>query len=441
MSDFEIPKVDIDAQELSWGRLNHFNQSICSPYWSDELSPIFRNQSGPFLAHGMGRSYGDVGVVREGILINMQGIKKILSFDRKTGRITCEAGVSLDDLLTLTVKDGWFLPVTPGTKFATIGGIIANDVHGKNHQRDGTIGRFVKRLDLLRSDGAVSICSPTENKELFSATIGGLGLTGIILHAEIQLIQIKSTWIDQEMIKFHSLDEFWKIDEESKEEFKYTVAWLDCMSERGRGIYIRGNHCNAANAGLEPHKGSVLSAPPAPDILLNGFTMKAFNTAYFHRLIKRNSRVHYDPFFYPLDVLSKWNRLYGPRGMFQYQLVIPDQELARFQQILQLIAASRMASFLAVLKRFGPQKSPGFLSFPTSGITLTLDFPNYGERLRALFQRLDEIVLAAGGRLYPAKDAHMSATSFQIMYPQWKEFKKMMDPKMTSEFWRRVTKT
>jgi FAD/FMN-containing dehydrogenase len=395
------------------------------------------------LPYGNGRSYGDSCLNVGAGLIDTRVLDRFINFDRQTGILTCESGVLLADILRLTVPQGWFVPVTPGTRFVTVGGAIANDVHGKNHHVAGTFCHHVLRFELLRSDGQRLICSPTENIEWRAATIGGLGLTGIITWAEIALRPIRGPWMDVQTIRFANLEEFLALCSESDRDYEYTVAWVDCLGrgkQLGRGLLQRANHSPAtAEARARPMR---LSIPfPLPVSLVNGVSLRLFNTVYYHRQIgaRRRSLDHFESFFYPLDGILHWNRLYGARGMYQYQCVVPGTGSEAIAALLKAIASSGLGSFLAVLKVFGGVPSPGMLSFPRQGLTLALDFPNRGERLERLFIELDAIVSAAGGRLYPAKDGRMPGRLFRSGYPRWPEFSAFIDPRCSSSFWRRVT--
>ena len=399
------------------------------------------------LPYGLGRSYGDCCLNDGGALVCTAGMNRLLAFDAETGLIRCEAGACLDDVLKFIVPRGWFLPTTPGTRFITVGGAIANDVHGKNHHRAGTFGRHVRQFELLRSDGGRRICSPQENPEWFAATIGGLGLTGLITWAEFSLRKIGSAMIEMETIKFQNLDEFLQITGESDAQFEHTVAWVDCLARgkrQGRGIFMRGNHAPAGSGPLVAHQPPKLGVPlNFPGVALNALSVRLFNALYHGRVRQRVSRsvLHYGPFFYPLDAINHWNRIYGRHGFFQYQFVLPfSSDAAALRDIFGRVAHSGQGSFLAVLKTLGKLKSPGWMSFPIPGITLALDFPNRGARTLALFDELDRVVLEAGGRFYPAKDARMSAACFLKSYPQWKAFAEFIDPSFSSSFWRRVTK-
>ena len=407
------------------------------------------------LPRGNGRSYGDCNLNPGGILLEMQQFNRVMEFDPDGGVLTCEAGLLLSDLLQLFVPRGWFLPVTPGTQFVTVGGAIANDVHGKNHHRAGSFGNHVLQFELLRSDGSRRVCSPMQHSDWYEATIGGLGLTGLITWARVQLRRIANPCIDAETIRFRSLEEFFDISMASDQSHEHTVSWIDCASSGqglARGIFNRGNHAPRAEGGepvahrLSPEAMSLPWRVPftPPFSLINPLSLKAFNWAYFHlrRGDRKCSVQHYRPFFYPLDAVQEWNRIYGPKGFYQYQCVLPPAHaLPGIRTMLNTIALSGMGSFLAVLKQFGAPASRGMLSFPMPGTTLALDFPNRGARLHHLFEALDGIVLDAGGRLYPAKDGRMSEAVFKAGYPRWQEFAAYVDPSFSSAFWRRVMGT
>lgn len=387
------------------------------------------------LPFGNGRSYGDSCLNSQGIALRIKNLDHFISFDTNTGLMACEAGVQLADILQLIVPQGWFLPVTPGTRFVTIGGAIANDVHGKNHHRAGTFGAHVRRLEILRSDGTRKICSVNENPEWFAATVGGLGLTGLITWAEIQLRRIPGAAVETKTQRFSTLDEFIKLSAAADENDEYTVSWLDCSKNDGSGFLISGNHVAAEAKDKTRHLGIPVTLPFS---LVNEISVKMFNA--FYALKREGAQVqHYEPFFYPLDGIYSWNRLYGYAGFYQYQCVIPKlQGVAPVQAILQEIKKSGMYSFLSVLKSFGNKPSPGLLSFPQEGLTLAVDFPNLQETSLRFFERLDAIVREAGGRIYPAKDGRMPGNLFRAGYPQWQKFSAFIDPHFSSDFWRRI---
>jgi len=434
------------ATYTSWGKHFLFEQDIKQLFWRNDLS-FLENKSSTFLPYGLGRSYGDVCLNHKGTLLDTSCMNHLMQFDQESGKIVCEAGTSLEDLLKLTVPKGWFIPVTPGTKFVTVGGAIANDIHGKNHHFAGTFGKHVKQFELVRSNGERFLCTPKKNPELYRATIGGLGLTGLITWAEIQLIEIQSPYINSEVIKFTTLDRFHQLSEESDNTFEYVVAWVDCLAKwpnDGKGLFIRGNHHNGKFSKTPKLPHQYLSLPlHLPNRTLNKYSVKLFNKMFYLREREEHSKrlMHYDKFFYPLDRIDKWNRIYGKAGMFQYQFVLPERHIDMIVPLLQKISASGQASFLAVLKKFGHIPSPGMLSFPTKGITLALDFPNRGQTTLNLFKQLDEIVLDSGGKFYPAKDSVMTMESFIASYPKWENFVQYIDPQFSSSFWRRITKS
>ncbi len=432
----------------SWGRYPKVQQSVVEPsHLTDRVVP--QNEK-PLLPYGQGRSYGDVCLNDGGVLLCTGRLDRFISFDEESGVLRAEAGTTLAQILDFAVPRGWFLPVSPGTKFVSLGGAVANDIHGKNHHLGGTFGRHVRSLELERSDGEVLFCSPEKNGELFRATIAGLGLTGFIRWVEIQMKKVSGPLIQMQSVKFDNLDEFFEVSKASDQDYEYTVAWLDGIASGenlGRGIFMRGNH---AEGGAESEKSS--SASPlqgllrvpcdAPSFLLNRFTVGAFNKLYYGKQRKKEISVltHYEPFFYPLDSILHWNRIYGRRGFLQFQCVVQKgEDNQAIREILQIVVDSGKASFLAVMKEFGSISSPGMLSFPREGITVCLDFPFEGERTLDLFARLEKVVVEADGALYPAKDACMAPSSFRQFFPRWDEFQAFVDPKFSSSFSRRVS--
>jgi len=395
------------------------------------------------LPHGNGRSYGDVCLNDEGALLAARSLDRFISFDPVAGTLVCEAGVTLSEILDLIVPCGWFLPVTPGTKYVTVGGAIANDVHGKNHHRVGSFGHFVRRFELLRSDETRLMCTPGLNADWFHATIGGLGLTGLVTWAEIALRRINNAWMVGDTVRFFSLEEFFQLSSASESEYEYTVAWIDCADAHGRGLFMRANHAPAQSEHLSPMPRRSLRIPITPPVaLVNRLTLPVFNWAYFWkaRTDVGHQVVHYDPFFYPLDSVLQWNRLYGPKGFLQYQCVVPARSAeSSIHELLTRIGRRKAGSFLAVLKTFGTMPSMGLMSFPRSGATLALDFPLLGPQTFDLLEELDRIVLEAGGAVYPAKDARMSPAMFEKSFSSLDSFSSFIDPAFSSSFWRRVT--
>ena len=313
---------------LSWGRYPRVKQDVQKILLRPDSLPGL-NETNSFLPYGMGRSYGDVCLNENGTLLSTTSMARFISFDHDNGVIRCDAGVCLKDLLEFIVPPGWFVQVTPGTKYVTIGGMIANDVHGKNHHRVGTFGRHISCFELLRSDGSKKLCSPDQNSDLFSATIGGLGLTGLITWAEIKLKKIQGPYIDTETIRFNNLGEFFDLSSDSDNAWEYTVAWIDSLAKGknlGQGLFMRGNHSATPLPAKLPSIGKKLTVPfDAPSNLLNKYSIKLFNTAYYKKQFSKRSHKsqHFDKYFYPLDGIGHWNRLYGKQGLLQYQCVVP----------------------------------------------------------------------------------------------------------------------
>lgn len=429
----------------SWGRYPKVEPGrVESLAWMDALPDIKHGQS--ILPYGMGRSYGDVCLNEGGTLLLTKLCDRLIAFDTTSGVIRCEAGLTIGDLHQITIPHGWFVPVTPGTKYVTLGGALANDVHGKNHHRVGTFGCHVIAFELLRSDGSRRTCSQSEHADWFAATIGGLGLTGLVTWVEIQLCPIASRLIEEESIKVGSLSQVVAVMGESDRDWDYTVSWIDVMASganSGRGLVIRGNF-RKVNDGtlLKRTSGARFSIPiEAPSWLLSRPTIKAFNVLWYNKqLAKLRSRsVDLESFFYPLDSIQRWNLLYGKRGMLQYQCVVPaDGGVDVMLSILDALRIGRVASFLAVVKKFGAIPSPGMLSFPRPGLTLTLDMPNSGSRLFDALNQCDKIVHSVGGRIYAAKDARINGRMFRLMYPEIETFASYIDPNFSSSFWRRI---
>jgi FAD/FMN-containing dehydrogenase len=418
----------------SWGRLTEY--SVDAAPIDSRLTAITQFKKRPALAHGAGRSYGDVAIAET--LWLTHNLNRFIAFDATTGLLTIEAGVLLGDIQRLFAERGWMLPVTPGTQFVTVGGAIANDVHGKNHHGSGTFGEHVRELALVRSDGSERVCSPNENSELFAATIGGLGLTGLITQASIQLKKVSGPWIDAQTITFKDIGEFFKISAAS-EAYEYSVAWFDCTAASGRGIFTRGNHSSATKQ-LKSKKPITFPVTP-PISLINRATLKLLNTAYYllGKATQGAKTIPYEPFFYPLDGILHWNRAYGPKGFFQHQCVLPEATAQQaLAELLLAIRKVKTGSLLAVLKTTGERDLPGLLSFGMKGVTLALDFPNQGQKTLDLLAQLEEIVNKYGGRINPSKDATMSPETFARGFKNKDRFLKQKDQALTSLFFERV---
>lgn len=431
----------------SWGNYPNLPQTGHRAFFRSELGALFDKLNAgqsTFLPYGSGRSYGDVCLASSGQVLTMRGLDRFIATDWTSGRIVVEAGVTLGEVLQQCVPRGWFLAVTPGTQFVTVGGAVANDVHGKNHHVRGTFGCHVTKFGLLRSDQGRLECSPTKHRELFGATIGGLGLTGVIEWVEIQLLSILSSRLDTVSQRFEDIDEFYHLSAHLDQEYEYSVAWVDCTARGrhvGRGIYSAGRFADSGELRFSrPTRKTFPFFPPFS--LVNRYSVMAFNELYWHMGPQNRSRrrLDYAQFFYPLDNVQATNRVYGRNGFQQFQVLIPESDAPDgIRALLLEIASSRTGSFLAVLKRFGDAESPGWLSFPRAGTTLAVDFPQCDDLVADLFPRLDAIVRELEGRFYPAKDAHMSGADFRREYPRWVQLEAQRDPALLSSFWERVT--
>ena len=392
------------------------------------------------ITRGLGRCYGDSALWQN--IISSLKLNRMLEFKEYAGILTCEAGVSLKEILEVFVPRGWFLPVTPGTKFVTVGGAIAADVHGKNHHKEGTFSDHLLSVKIMLPDGSILRCSETENPEILKAICGGMGLTGIILHATFKLRKIETAFIKQKTVKARDINEIMNLFKKH-DSSTYSVAWIDCLAtgnSLGRSILILGEHAmvddlkglNISEGPLDVKKKKKFTIPfTLPDFVLNQFTARAFNALYYTSSSqKRCSIVDYDTFFYPLDRVNNWNKLYGSTGFTQYQCVLPKQVSQKgLKEILNMISTSGIGSFLAILKLMGPANS-NLISFPMEGYTLALDFP-ITAKLFPFLDELDKIVLEYGGRLYLAKDARMSGEMFRNSYPgaqKFIDFKHKIDP-------------
>ena len=428
----------INATLAGWGNYDPAPCQLYRPERRVDLPALLAGTAADarpdLIARGLGRSYGDSATNAGGAVVLQQRLDRLIAFDPATGVLECEAGVSFAAILDVFVPRGFFPPVTPGTKFVTLGGAIAADVHGKNHHVDGTIGRHVQSLRLLTASGEVLNCSPTENADAFWATVGGMGLTGVILTARLRLQRIESAYVRVDYKRAANIDAALESFAGGDRDHRYSVAWIDCLASGdalGRSVLIRGDHAPAAQlpekAGraplqLKPKRGKGVPFN-FPNWALNKHSVRLFNAAYYARHGDATQVVNYDTFFYPLDGVRNWNRVYGRRGFIQYQALFPTHASRQgLIELLEKLSASGAASFLAVLKSTGAA-GEGMLSFPFPGHTLALDLPNAGQRLQALVRELDAILLKHGGRLYLAKDSCMTPEAFAAMYPRLGEFK------------------
>ena len=424
----------------SWGRLTDDPHHVIALHDRSTLQQTIAADL-PGLAYGLGRSYGDVCLNAQGTLWQTPLLDRFLDFDDTTGRLVCESGVSLKTIQEVMSMRGWMLPVTPGTQWVTVGGAVANDVHGKNHHRQGSFGHHVHGIRLLRTNGEVIDCGPMKTQDWFAATVGGMGLTGVMTEVELQLMRVPGPWLEVETLPYYSLEEFFHLADTSERDWEYTVSWVDCATKgQYRGLFMRANPIARSEERKNPTKTKTFPLTP-PFSLVNQWSLKMFNMLYFNasRVKKNKGVVHYVPFFYPLDHILMWNRLYGKKGFYQYQCVVPRSDGQDvIQAMLDTIKQHKEGSFLAVLKTFGMFESVGMMSFPKEGITLALDFANRGERTLRLFKQLDDLVDAAGGRLYCAKNATMSSTVFQRGYPKLHAFLAYRDPGICSDLSRRL---
>ncbi len=434
-----------------WGRHPTVKSRVSRPEKRGALQSALEEDGQPVIARGAGRSYGDASLLGSGGTTLLTGrLNRMLSFDSGTGVLRAEAGVRLREILEAFVPRGWFLPVTPGTKEVTLGGAVAFDIHGKNHHRDGGISNFVREIELLTAGGETVTCSPEQNEKLFWATVSGAGLTGIITEVALELRPIETAYVAERTLKARNLDDAFALFEEHEPNYLYSVAWIDCLASGdslGRSHLMFGRHATPDELptkrqqdplGYEPDHLASLPLD-LPEGALSEYTVKAFNALYYARQRKRDRRavVGVDPFFYPLDAIGDWNRMYGESGFVQFQCVLPMEEsYDGLKEILSQVQESGLASFLAVLKRMGPPDG-GLLTFPTEGYTLALDIPRR-DGLESLLRSLHEITARRGGRVYLAKDAYLQPDTFREMYPaleDWLEVKRHVDPenRFTSE--------
>lgn len=401
---------------------------------TEELRKVLTRDDKPYISRGNGRCYGDASL--EGNTLSTLSCDYVLSFDHALGIFECEAGLTLDQILEIIVPKGWFLPVTPGTKYITVGGAVASDIHGKNHHVDGSFCDHVMEMDIMLASGEVVTCSPFYNEELFEVTRGGMGLTGIILRVKFKLKKIQTSFIRQIQLKAANLQELLHLFHEYKE-YTYTMSWIDCLKSGngfGRSILMAGEHAEPDELSdkqkremLKPYSDTMFTFPVnLPSFVLNQYSVKAFNFFYYQKNTKKiiNNIIPYDPFFYPLDKILEWNKGYGKNGFLQYQFVLPMESSEQGMiDILTRINKKGMGSFLAVFKIFGKQN--GLISFPMEGCTLALDFP-IRKDLFPFLDELDQVVLDYGGRLYLTKDARMKREIFWKSYPNASRFKALV---------------
>lgn len=426
-----------------WGRYPVEECYTCRPETEEDLRSILLDgKQENYITYGLGRSYGDTSLNNDRGVILLGKLNKYIEFDSVYGILECEAGVTFEEIIDYFLPRGYFLPVTPGTKYVTVGGAISNDVHGKNHHLDGCFSEHVLSFKLLIANGSVIECSRENNSDIFWATVGSIGLTGIILTAKFKLIKVETSYYDVHYEKAQNIDKAIQLFHESDEQYQYSVAWIDCLakgSSLGKCVLMRGNHAkveqlNAAQklAPLQIKNRFKLNVPiNLPSFVLNQLSIKLFNTVYYGAQPGgANKTVYFDSFFYPLDSIMNWNRMYGKNGFVQYQAVFPPDQVEGLVKMLERLSSTNRSSFLAVLKSSG-QEGQGMLSFPKKGYTLALDIPIKDDSLFPFLRDLDELVIRHGGRVYLAKDATLDPENFKIMYPRLNEFlsiKNKIDP-------------
>ncbi len=435
----------VNSAMTSWGGFPHDSAASVITASSALAAP----PEAPWLPRGAGRSYGDVCLNADGTLVTTEDLNAIVSFDERTGRLIAQAGCTFAQLYQRVMPAGWQMPVVPGTRFLTLGGAIANDIHGKNHHVSGTIGRYVQALALWRSDGSVTRCSASEHSDLFHATIGGLGLTGLILEVEIQLVRLESTTIRTRTTKTHSLMDTMDVLRQADRVWVHSVAWVDALCEEsyvGRGQVLVGREADRSRGVKPPStRAGMRWLPVLGRPALQPSLIRTANRLKWSSQGARESRttMEFGPFFHPLDRIHRWDGVYGPSGFLQYQFVVPDPAGYEVMvRVLRTLRRAHMPVYLAVLKRFGDLVSPGWMSFPMEGWTLALDIPIIsGREPEVLREQCDPVVREAGGRIYPAKDASMAADTFRQTYTRWTDVERLRDPSISSSFWRRVTTT
>jgi len=441
-----------------WGRTAATRATVQRPASAAEVVDAVTKSDGPLIARGLGRSYNDAAQIAGGTVLDLTGLDAVEQLAPDTGRVTAGAGLSIDRLLRYVLPHGWFVPVTPGTRQVTLGGALAGDVHGKNHHVDGSMADHVTHADLVLPDGSMRRVAPgsvpKKGSDLFWETAGGMGLTGILTSVGLQLVPVSSSQVLVDTDRAHNLEHLLSLLGEDDPENPYSVAWIDLVSrgaQMGRGVVTRGRHATRDDLPIDQRSSALafnprtlLATPPLfPSGLLNRVTVRAFNEAWYRKAPerRRDELQTITAFFHPLDGVAGWNRVYGPRGFLQYQLAVPDDGVQAIVDTVELISGSGTASFLAVLKRFGPG-NPGWLSFPIEGWTLALDLPNVAG-LAPLLDQLDELVLSVGGRVNLTKDARVDPARMREMYPRLQDFislRETLDPsgRLASDLARRL---
>ena len=425
---------------LSWAVLNlsgfgRYPWARCKVFRPERIQEVGKGLSlaDKIIPRGLGRAYGDAAINPHRFALLMERLDRLLAFDEGTGVLRCETGVSLDDIIMTFLPRGYFLPVTPGTRYCTVGGCFSCDVHGKNHHKDGSFGNFVRSVRILLPSLELVDCTPTKNAEIFFAALGGMGLLGVVLEVEIELMKVQSSYMVVDYVRTKDLDETLRTFHERDESYQYSVGWIDCVATGasfGRGVLMFGRHATLQDlpARLQENpfgaipKSHITVPEGVPDFFLNPLSLRCFNALYYRaHPTKIGALVPLFKFFYPLDSVHEWNRLYGKQGFVQWQCVLPYEDGAKnLRRVLETLQRYRFFPYLSVLKRLG-NPSGGLLSFPMPGYTLALDFP-VRNGLFEVLDVLDKMVIEGGGRLYLAKDARMSKETFRATYPSWSKF-------------------
>lgn len=435
-----------------WGRTMPAITSLARPDLLDSVAEIVANTD-RLAPRGLGRAYGDAAQLAGGTTLDLSALDRILDFDPKTGIIDVEAGVSIDHLIRVMTPQGWFVPVTPGTRYVTVGGAIASDIHGKNHHSAGTFGMHVTALQLIKADGQAVWLNPTDNHDEFWATVGGMGMTGVVVRAQVKMRPIETARIKAQIHKVPNLDALMTRMLELDPVYPYSVAWIDAVTTGksfGRGLISVGDHATREDLAVGSDPGNVaiprtINFPiDVPNGLVNKYSVRLLSEAWYRKVLGQpaDHLETFSDFFHPLDMIGEWNRAYGSAGFLQYQIAVPDEAADLVGKTIRTIYGAGGASFVNVLKRFG-ERSPGFISFPTRGWTLTLDVAANNPRLIKVLDALDEQVAAVGGRVYLTKDSRMRAEMLPKMYPQldkWRAVRNSMDPnrKFNSDMARRL---
>ncbi|WP_063787126.1 FAD-binding oxidoreductase [Streptomyces sp. NBRC 110028] len=431
-------RTDDWTTPLAWNRVHRYRQRVLEVPRGLSAVP---ETSGSVLPRGFGHSYGDSCLNADNTLLDTRGLNRILSFDPETGVLHCEAGVTIGAVQRYATPYGWRLAVSPSTGLASVAGSVAHDVHGRNHIFAGSFGHHLLEIELMRSDGRRRLCGPGADDQLFRATVGGMGLTGLITTVKLQLRPVKSSFINVETHCHTDLSQLMAHIDATADTHEYATAWLDLVGRQTfRGVLEIGNE-GPGERSFPQDRFQPRVPFDLPRLCVNRPHMHAFNLAYF-RLCgrKKPGRVSYQKYLYQMDSLGDWNRLLGRKGFYQYHFLIPAAAVPDgLPRLLDAVRSSDNVAVLAILKRYGPSAAPGMMSFPVHGVGGAFDFVNRGERTLRLFHELDELMIELGGRVYLAKDSALDPGTFKLMYPQWTAFREFVDPRFSSSLWRRVT--